>query len=92
MSERPWLAAGVEYARKFRSARDAGTSLTIGGVACADVICWSFLRAPDAECGCGGRLAHVFPGACGRAVTAVWTKRTRRQEALLVSLVACQTP
>ena len=66
MVEAQWLAAGVAYSRKFHAARDAPTTLTIGGVPCADVICWPYLRGE--ECSCGGTRAHVFRNGCGRAV------------------------
>ena len=66
MVEAQWLAAGVSYSRKFHAARDAPTTLTIGGLPCADVICWPYLRGE--ECLCDGKLAHIFRNGCGRAV------------------------
>ena len=66
MVEAQWLAAGVAYSRKFHAARDAPTTLTIGGLPCADVICWPYLRGE--ECLCDGKLAHIFRNGCGRAV------------------------
>ena len=54
----PVARRGVAYSRKFHAARDAPTTLTIGGLPCADVICWPYLRGE--ECLCDGKLAHIF--------------------------------
>ena len=72
--EAPWLAAGVNYQRKFQSARvaDAGESTiksvgeTAEGVLCAELLCWPYMRGE--ACTCDGKLAHILKGACGRNI------------------------
>lgn len=70
--EAPWLAAGVSYQRKFRSARGAAEEdegeLTVDGVPCTELVCWSFISRKAGPCACEGRLAHILPGSCGRSV------------------------
>ena len=72
--EAPWLAAGVNYQRKFQSARvaDAGESTvkSVGGAAdgvlCTELLCWPYMRGE--ACTCDGQLAHILQGACGRNI------------------------
>ena len=72
--EAPWLAAGVNYQRKFQSARvaDAGESTvksvgeTADGVLCTELLCWPYMRGE--ACTCDGKLAHILQGACGRNI------------------------
>eukprot|EP00966_Prymnesium_polylepis_P038186 885318-Prymnesium_polylepis.1 len=72
--EAPWLAAGVQYQRKFASARapssegaSSSDELLLGGKPCAALLCWPYIKGAD-TCGCQGTLAHVLRGACGRAI------------------------
>ena len=70
-AEAPWLAAGVQYQRKFTSARSEGSErseeLWLCGSPCASLLCWAHITGAG-TCTCEGKLAHILHGACGRAI------------------------
>ena len=85
--EAPWLAAGVNYQRKFQSARVAeelgeSTVKSAGesadGVLCTELICWPYITARAGVCTCAGQLAHILQGACGRSVNVGFGRRKAR--------------
>ena len=78
--EPTWSAAGVEYQRKFASARAAAKDqepceLTINQLPVNSVICWDYIRG--LPCRCDGTRAHVLQGACSSAINAAIGRRVR---------------